>query len=554
MESHEDIDQEKGMNEALGGVRTIPFILANEGFEKAAYYGLLPNMLLYLMGVYGLDTVTGSNIIFLWSAATNFTPIVGAFLADAYVGRFRMISFGCVSALLGMIIMWSTTIIPGVTPPSHKETSSNSTSATLIQLVYICTSLGLMSIGSGGIRSSSMAFGADQLLSKGKPGGKRFIETFVSWYYFCSISAMVFAFTFIVYMQDHFGWQIGFAIPASLMFVSALCFFSASSFYVKMKPMSSAFTRLSQVVAASWRNRHYQFSSCLGADTIYHVAKGSILQVPTQKLRFLNKACIVKDRQRDISIDGIANDPWSLCTIDQVEDFKEIVNIIPIWSTGIMLAVTHSCVSSFLVVQAKSMDRHFITPSFEIPCASFGTFALSSVLLWIVLYDRVFIPLASRVMGKPVAIHVITRMGIGFVLSFACMVVAGVVENARRRSAIEGKLVMPMSALWLVPQVCLIGLAEGITTIAQIEFFYSKFPKSMASISVNLAALAISISGLVSSIIVSVINYVTKQDGAESWISSDPSKGHYDYFYWVLAGLSLLNFIYFLVCSRSYRK
>ncbi|KAK9683749.1 hypothetical protein RND81_10G162000 [Saponaria officinalis] len=571
MEGHEEINQEKGIKEkllnqssksnSLGGVKTLPFILANDGFERAAYYGLQPNMILYLMGVYGLDMATGSNIIFLWSAATNFTPILGAFLADAYVGRFWMIGFGSVSTLLGMVLLWSTTIIPGVNP-SYDHTASNSnTSSTLIQLLYLCISFGLMSIGSGGIRSSALAFGADQLLAikddeNANSESNSALASLFNWYYFSVTISMLFALTCIVYIQDHFGWQVGFAVPVSLMLISAVSFFLASSFYVKLKPMASALTRSAQVVVATWRNRHYELSSPINTEHVYHVAKGSVIEAPTEKLRFLNKACIVNDRTLGLTADEMALDPWCLCTTEQVEEFKSIMNIIPIWSAGIMLGVNTGSVSSFLVIQAGSMDRH-VTPNFEIPAASFGTFALISIMLWLVLYDRVIIPVASKVMRKPVRIKPLTRMGIGLLLSLTCMVVTGIVENIRRNSSLspqEAASSMPMSALWLIPQTCLLGLSDGFTVIAQIEFFYSEFPKSMSCISSNLSGLGSGIASLVASFILSVVNYVTKQGRKASWVSSDPNEGHYDYYYWVLAGFSLLNYIYFLICRRSYKE
>ncbi|KAL9226829.1 hypothetical protein vseg_002597 [Gypsophila vaccaria] len=567
MEVYEEIDEEKGIKEqllnhpsksSLGGVKTLPFILANDGFERAAYYGLQPNMILYLMGAYGLDMATGSNIIFLWSAATNFTPILGAFLADAYVGRFWMIGFGSISTLLGTVLLWSTTIIPGINPLYERTASNSSTPSMLIKLLYLCVSLGLMSIGAGGIRSSALAFGADQLLTiednvNAKPESSRALASLFNWYYFSITISMLFALTCIVYIQDHFGWQVGFAIPVALMLLSAVSFFSTSSFYVKLKPMASALTQSAQVIVAAWRNRHYDLSSHLDTEHIYHVAKGTVTEVPSQKLRFLNKACIVKDP--DLSADETTLDPWCLCTTDQVEEFKSIMNVIPIWSTGIMLGVNTAAISPFLVVQAKSMDRHVFTPSFEIPSASFGTFALISIMLWLVLYDRVIIPLASRALGKPARIDVLTRMGIGLLLSFMCMVVAAIVEYIRRTSSLashEGD--SPMSALWLVPQSCLLGLSDGFTVISQIEFFYSEFPKSMSCISSNLSGLCFGIANLIASFILSIVSYVTKQGGTESWVSSDPNKGHYDYYYWVLASFSLLNYIYFLICSRSYKR
>ncbi|KAK2979545.1 hypothetical protein RJ640_013562 [Escallonia rubra] len=83
-----------------GGFRTLPFIIVNEAFEKVASFGLMPNMIIYLMSEYHLDMATGSNVLFLWSAATNFLPVLGAFLADSLLGRFKLIGFGSIVSLL----------------------------------------------------------------------------------------------------------------------------------------------------------------------------------------------------------------------------------------------------------------------------------------------------------------------------------------------------------------------------------------------------------------------------------------------------------------------
>lgn len=75
-------------------------VLANEAFEKVASYGLLPNMVLYLIQDYHLGVPKAANILFLWSAASNFLPLVGAFLSDSYLGRFLTIGLGSISSLL----------------------------------------------------------------------------------------------------------------------------------------------------------------------------------------------------------------------------------------------------------------------------------------------------------------------------------------------------------------------------------------------------------------------------------------------------------------------
>lgn len=72
----------------------------NEAIEKVATYGLLPNMILYLMKDYHVELAKGTNVIFLWAGAINFTPILGAFLADSYLGRFLTIGLGSLASFM----------------------------------------------------------------------------------------------------------------------------------------------------------------------------------------------------------------------------------------------------------------------------------------------------------------------------------------------------------------------------------------------------------------------------------------------------------------------
>lgn len=86
------------------------WITANEGLEKLASYGLLPNMILYLMEDYHIGVIEGTNILFFWSAATNFFPLFGAFISDSYLGRFLTIGLGSIFSLLVIafsLLLWS---------------------------------------------------------------------------------------------------------------------------------------------------------------------------------------------------------------------------------------------------------------------------------------------------------------------------------------------------------------------------------------------------------------------------------------------------------------
>ncbi|KAJ0755916.1 putative proton-dependent oligopeptide transporter family, MFS transporter superfamily [Helianthus annuus] len=73
---------------------------ANESIEKVASFGLSPNMIKYLMFDYHMSYARGTNVVLIWTAATNFLPIVGAFLSDSYIGRFLTIFLGSIFSLM----------------------------------------------------------------------------------------------------------------------------------------------------------------------------------------------------------------------------------------------------------------------------------------------------------------------------------------------------------------------------------------------------------------------------------------------------------------------
>ena len=83
----------------------ILWITVNESFEKVASYGLLPNMIFYMLNDYHMEVANATTILFLWSALSNGLALVGAFLSDSYLGRFRVIALGSFSSLLVSIFL-----------------------------------------------------------------------------------------------------------------------------------------------------------------------------------------------------------------------------------------------------------------------------------------------------------------------------------------------------------------------------------------------------------------------------------------------------------------
>ncbi|MFS7980859.1 putative proton-dependent oligopeptide transporter family [Helianthus anomalus] len=68
-------------------------------------------MILYLMSDYNVGVAKGTNIIFLWISATNFAPILRAFLSDPYLGSFLTIGLGSLFSLLVTFIVLDILVI-----------------------------------------------------------------------------------------------------------------------------------------------------------------------------------------------------------------------------------------------------------------------------------------------------------------------------------------------------------------------------------------------------------------------------------------------------------
>ncbi|KAK2645640.1 hypothetical protein Ddye_020835 [Dipteronia dyeriana] len=102
------------------------------------------------------------------------------------------------------------------------------------------------------------------------------------------------------------------------------------------------------------------------------------------------------------------------------------------------------------------------------------------------------------------------------------MAVAALVEtksrNTTNREGLEDKPggVVSMSEMWLVSQYILIGVAEALNTIGQIEYYYSQFPKSMSSIGVATYSLGNGVGSLLGSLNVTLMDRFSKRGGHHS--------------------------------------
>ncbi|XP_050372809.1 protein NRT1/ PTR FAMILY 3.1-like [Argentina anserina] len=554
----------------LGGIKTLPFILANEMCDRFASSGFHSNMITYLTDELNLPLVKASNTLANFSGTASLTPLLGALVADSFAGRFWTITVASIIYELGLIIITISAIFPSFRPPPCPS-QVNCKEASGSQLWILYFSLLLTSLGTGGIRPCVVTFAADQLNYKTTGNTKSVINiqkwNFFNWYYFCMTLASLAALTIVVYVQDHVGWGWGLGIPTVAMAVSVVAFVIGSPLYMKLKPGGSPLVRLSQVIVAAFHKRNAQLphdpkvlyeNPKLDDDISVH---GKLLN--TNQLRWFDRAAIVLatdnvEPKEENEEDGSAHlNLWRLSTVHRVEELKSMVRLLPIGAAAILLVASASHTQSFTIQQARTMDRH-ISHSFEIEPASLQIFALLTTLLTLPLYERLFVPVTRRFTGNPSGITCLQRMGVGFAINILATFVASFVEIKRKSVATRHNLldapraVIPISVFWLVPQGSLHGLGEVFMHVGHLEFLYDQSPESMRSTAAALYWVAIAIGSYVGTVIVTLVHKFSATSTGNWLPDRNLNRGRLEYYYWLSSGIQVVNLIYFVVCASYY--
>lgn len=258
--------------------------------------------------------------------------------------------------------------------------------------------------------------------------------------------------------------------------------------------------------------------------------------------------------------DGADPNPWRLCTVTQVEEVKILVKLVPIPACTIMLNVILTEFLTLSVQQAYTLNTHM--GRLKLPVTCMPVFPGLSIFLILSLYYSIFVPMSRCITGHPHGASQLQRVGIGLAVSILSVAWAGVFERYRRHYAIEHgyavSFLTPMpnlSAFWLLIQYCLIGIAEVFCIVGLLEFLYEEAPDAMKSIGSAYAALAGGLGCFVASILNSIIKATTRnpEKNQPSWLSQNINTGRFEYLYWLLTVLSVINFCVFLYYAHKYK-
>ncbi|CAL4932634.1 unnamed protein product [Urochloa decumbens] len=544
-----DINNQPALKNRTGKWRACFLILGVEFSECMAFFTISKNLVTYLTTVLHESKVAAARNVSAWVGACFFAPLFGAFIADTYWGRYWTIVVFLPVYFVAMVV-----IIASASLPVSTITSDHGNN---VHRVVVYLGLYLAAIGSGGVKPCTSAFGADQF-DTNDPAELVKKDSFFNWYYFLISTSSLLSGTVIVWLQDNVGWAVSYVIPAVLILICFLVFLAGSKVYRFRKMGVSPLTSILQVFVAAVRKWHMKLpddssllyepiSSPSAADTSHKIKH-------TNEFRFLDKAAIVSassDNEFRVLMSS-----WRLCTMTQVEEVKMLLQIFPIWASFPIFYTVSAQMASTLVEQGMFMDNR--VGSFAIPPASMSIIGVFSILIWVPIYETVLVPLARHFTGKDKGFSQTQRLGIGQALSMLTMVYAALLEMKRLAIA-EAKgltnqnVPVPMSIMWQAPLYLVHGAAEVFGGIGVTEFFYDQSPETMKSLCAALGQLALASGSYINSLLLGVVAVATTHDGAPGWIPDNLNEGHLDYFFWVLAALSLLNLALFVHYSVRHR-
>ncbi|NWW78690.1 S15A1 protein, partial [Climacteris rufus] len=230
------------------------FIIINEFCERFSYYGMRALLVLYFHYFLHWDENLATSIYHTFIALCYLTPILGAILADSWLGKFKTILSLSIVYTIGQAIL-SVGSINDLT--DHDRDGSPDT----VELHIALSMIGLIfiALGTGGIKPCVSAFGGDQF----EDGQEEQRSTFFSLFYL-SINCGSLISTLLtprlratqcgIHTKQR-CYPLAFGVPAILMAVSLIVFVSGSRMYKKVKPQGNVLLQVSKCIGFAIKNR-----------------------------------------------------------------------------------------------------------------------------------------------------------------------------------------------------------------------------------------------------------------------------------------------------------
>ena len=212
-----------------GMPKGIPFIIGNEAAERFSFYGMKTILAVFMTKYLWLMNDTPGQImsdaavsekVHLFSSAVYLTPLLGAFISDAFFGKYRTIIWLSLVYCAGHAAL----ALMGIQGEAA---------------MWLIAGLALISLGAGGIKPCVSAHVGDQF---GASNGHLVTKIFN--YFYWSINLGAFLSTMLTpWLMEWYGPHVAFGVPGVLMGLATLVFWMGRNRFIHIPAGGTAFLK-----------------------------------------------------------------------------------------------------------------------------------------------------------------------------------------------------------------------------------------------------------------------------------------------------------------------
>ena len=485
------------------------FIVGNEACERFSFYGMRAILTMYMTSALLMSTEAATEIGHLFICGVYLTPVVGAWLADRWLGRYRTILYVSLIYCLGNIVLAMTAVDPAPGVATSVALSS-------WPVLGLFAGLILIALGSGGIKPCVSAFVGDQF----GPHQQHLLPKIYGLFYWSINFGSFFAFGLLPSIRDNYGYAYAFAVPGVFMALATLIFWLGRHRYKHVLPVAkSPGQGDTHVLRIWWYALWHQRDRKPGQSRIDVAAA----RFPVQEVSGAKAVAGILMIFMSIPFFWALYDQTCTTWVIQGNEMKPLVAF------------------GFQIADAKGFGAMFLKLIFTetVPGAGSFVFKLDAermqsinpllVMLLIPLFTFVLYPWIERL---GVRVSPLRRMAVGMLLAAGSFVVIGWLQQLLDRGE-------QLSIAWQILPYILVTAGEVLLSATGLEFAFSQAPPAMKSRIMSFWLLAVAAGNFLVAAITFLSRKLDLEKGAGSF-----------YFYAILMTVVAGVFIW---CATRYQ-
>ncbi|MDO5449925.1 MAG: MFS transporter [Akkermansia sp.] len=294
------------------------YIIGNEACERFSFYGMRSILTLYMTSMLAMSHQEAVEVGHIFLAIIYVLPLLGAWIADKFLGRYRTILYISLVYCLGNFIL------------ATADFAADLETRKLILFAGLLT----IAVGTGGIKPCVSAFIGDQV--QDHTDSKTMTRVYAAFYWSINLGSF-FAFLVIPWIRQSMGYSWAFAVPGIFMLVATLLLWCGRKTYYHRQPTQPHF--LPSLLCRVFRGAK---AACdkYGAETVKQTSNtviGIAAFVVLAPIVFLLGHWVNQGAQQLAALSGLGDTAAGLCGLAGI-----ILYIIAMVTAGLRLAAATS--------------------------------------------------------------------------------------------------------------------------------------------------------------------------------------------------------------------